>query len=280
MKTLLPLWFALLCAPQTSAADPQVLVPRDGGVIVIKSLRHPEALAYASFVAAQKAYEQYRHDAPDAPLLFQMKTHSGTFDGLRLSIDGEHTRIAVPYDAEGQFTLPYDEAALQDRAVVLTDKRRGQIYWQPVIRTPGLAPGTLRLGDLRLDCRVQWALEKGSASFATKMATLMRGNCNSSSFVTLALPQPGMRVRLASKEQQQVLAPDGEHPPYVAHRTRWEPPFGNAAWPDDTLVDFLAPEEGFALDAQCQSAREKDAGDAYRQSYGTFDPNSCAWRPK
>ncbi|MES2102427.1 MAG: hypothetical protein V4634_00295 [Pseudomonadota bacterium] len=275
----------MLCASgvqaQTDAAAPSSAPTpgKEGNSVVIRGIRHPENMAYSSFVAAQKAYEENRHYAPDAPLLFQMKTHSGKFDGLRLTIAGDNTLIQVPYDDKGRFTLPYDEAALRDDAEVSTDKKRGEIYWLPVIRSPGLAQDTLRLGDLRLYCRVKWALEKADTSVATKMMTLLRGNCDSSSFITLALPQPGMRVRLVSDNRQEIfpVAASGSH--YIAHRTRWEPPFGDAAWPDDTRIDFLPPEDGFLLDDECRKTREKEAEDLYRHSYATFDPDSCVWRP-
>jgi hypothetical protein len=256
-----------------SSSDPE------GNQIVVHGMRNPEGMVYSSFVAAQRAYEQNRHYAPDAPLLFQMKTHSGKLDGLRVTIAGENTLIPVPYDDKGLFTLLYDEAALQDKAVVMVDKKNGEIYWVPVIRSPGLAQDTLRLGDLRLYCRVKWALEKADASIGTKMMTLMMGGCNSSSFITLGLPQPGMRVRLVSNERQEVFPADADKGHYVAHRTRWNPPFGDTAWPDDTRIEFLPPEDGFVLDEECRRAREKYAEDAFHHSYTTFDPDSCIWRP-
>ncbi len=258
--------------PQTSGASQEP--DKNGNAIVIKGIRNPEDMAYASFVAAQKAFEENRHYAPDAPLLFQMKTHSGEFDGLRLSIASDNSSIPVAYDAQGQFVLPHDAAALRDQAVVTVDKKRGEIFWMPVIRSHDLAQSTLRLGDLRLYCRVQWELEKADASVGTKMMNLLMGGCSSNSFFTLGLPQPGMRVRLVSKDRQEILL---KH--YVAHRTRWQPPYGDATWPDDTRVEFLAPEDGFALDEACRTTREKNSENSYQHSYGTFDPESCAWRP-
>jgi len=65
----------------------------------------------------------------------------------------------------------------------------------------------------------------------------------------------------------------------IALRARWEPPFGDTAWPDDTRIEFLPPEDGFLLDEECRKTREKEAEDLYRHSYATFDPDSCVWRP-
>ena len=209
-----------------------------GNTVVIRHLRHPEAMAYANFIAARKAYDAYRRFAPDAPLLFQVKTRSGKLDGLHVNIEGDNTAIPIAYDELGQFALPYSEQALRDKALVTSDIRRGEVHWLPVVRTPGVPPSALRLGDLRLFCRLQWALEEADASIGTKLMTLVRGNCESSSFITMALPQPGMRVRLVAGERQEMLGSEGEKNRYVAHRTRWEPPFGDASWPDDTRVEF------------------------------------------
>ena len=250
-----------------------------GNTVVIRHLRHPEAMAYANFIAARKAYDAYRRFAPDAPLLFQVKTRSGKLDGLHVNIEGDNTAIPIAYDELGQFALPYSEQALRDKALVTSDIRRGEVHWLPVVRTPGVPPSTMRLGDLRLFCRLQWALEEADASIGTKLMTLVRGNCESSSFITMALPQPGMRVRLVAGERQEMLGSEGEKNRYVAHRTRWEPPFGDASWPDDTRIEFLPPEEGFALNDECRQAREKGADGAYRHSYGTFSRDSCVWRP-
>lgn len=267
-------------SPKPAAApEPEPEPAQNGKAIVIRALRDPEGMAYASFVEAQTTYADNRRYAPDAPLLFQMRTHGGGFDGLRLTITGDNTSITVPYDGMGQFTLPYDAAALRDAAVVMTDKRRGAIYWLPVVRTPGLPQDTQRLGDLRLSCRVSWALERAHASVGTKMMTLLMGGCNSSTYNTLALPQPGMRVRLVADGKQQTFPGDASGGLYVAHRTRWTPPLGDASWPDDTRIEFLPAEDGFVLDEACRKTREKDASDAYQHSYGTFDAGSCVWRP-
>ncbi|MES2126497.1 MAG: hypothetical protein V4463_04440 [Pseudomonadota bacterium] len=247
--------------------------------VVIRGLRNPEGMAYASFIAAQQAYAEHRQHAPDAPLLFQMKTHTGNVEGLHLSINGDHTTIPVAYDEAGRFVLPYSEAALKDDAVLMADKRLGEIYWLPVIRTPGLQPGTQRLGDLRLYCHVKWALEKGDASLATKMMATLMGGCSSSAFESLALPQPGMLVRLSTANKQETFAATGNNGLYVAHRTRWQPPFGDQGWPDETVVEFLAPEDGFVLDPECARTRDKEASEGYQHSYGVFGRDSCIWRP-
>lgn len=275
----LPFLAALGMQAPVAANTAQANEAGQGNTVVIRQLRHPETMPYASFVEARKVHEQYRDLAPEAPLLFQIKTRSGKLDGMRVRIEGDNTTIAVPYDEEGRFSLPHSEEALRDKALVTSDMRRGQIYWLPVVRSPGLPEGTLRLGDLRLFCRMQWALEKAAASVMTKLTTMARGNCDASAFITLALPQPGMRVRLVAGQRREMLASEGEKSRYVAQRTRWEPPFGDLSWPNDTLVEFLPPEEGFALSAECQAARDKDADGLYRHSYGTFGRQSCVWRP-
>jgi hypothetical protein len=50
--------------------------------------------------------------------------------------------------------LPRSPQAIAEDAVVTPNRRKQTMTWRSEVRTPGLPPGTRRLGDLRLECEV------------------------------------------------------------------------------------------------------------------------------
>ncbi|MBV8466969.1 MAG: hypothetical protein JO218_13580 [Burkholderiales bacterium] len=246
-----------------------------GHAIEVRGVARPDDIPYSSYVAAMRAFDQYHHYAPSAPLLFSARTHDGKLDGLRVSITGEQVWIPVPIDARGQFSLPMRQDALDDKAVVLSNVRDGQVNWASVIRTPGLPEGSLRLGDLRLGCRVDYALERQQTSLW--VATLLRvvGGCNSDGRMTRALKRPGMHVKLSYQDREEIL-PDRY---YVSHHTAWTMPLTDGDWPDDTLIQFIEPDSNFVLDKACADQLQRESQKPYSHGSSTYSENDCVWHP-
>src|SRR3569832_516076 len=75
-------------------------------------------------------------------------------DDVRLEVVGNTFSYPVPLAPDRTFTIARDPKAFAENAVVSPDRKELTMTWRVDIRTPGLPPGTRRLGDLRLECKV------------------------------------------------------------------------------------------------------------------------------
>ena len=219
-------------------------------------------------VRGMDLFERQRHMAPGAALRFKLLPRKpGTdMDHILLEVVGATFAYAVPIAPDHTFTLQRDAKALQEDAVVSPNRRKLTLTWRTDIRTPGLAPGTRRLGDLRLECQV--GLEAGLVSntnpIIARIAGLFtdpKGYCDRKDAKYLFFAdRPVFSVALKSGARREVLPIDqlyaeaSDDPglkydlPYcdcevMVDRTYFLP-LGDRSWPDDTLVEFEYMEDG------------------------------------
>jgi hypothetical protein len=69
-------------------------------------------------------------------------------------------KLPIPLDATGRFSVPRSQAALDANSELELNRKRRVYRGMPDIRTPGLAANQRRLGDLRLECKVMFAIAK------------------------------------------------------------------------------------------------------------------------
>ena len=207
--------------------------------VFVAGTRDPDWKSYKAFMAGITLYEEQGALAPGAPLRFVLRprTPGSTVAGVRMSIEaGDALRIAVPIAADGSFALPHDpEAARQGAEIVLT-KRRNALSWRPAIHTPGVAPGTRRLGDLRLECLVRWTIEQADLlQLFRATINAFGGPCNSAAIkVDYISERPIAAVTLVAGDRREQLAARWiEEQGHV-----YLPPVHDRSWPDDTVLVF------------------------------------------
>ncbi|HZY18745.1 MAG TPA: hypothetical protein VFE82_09695 [Ramlibacter sp.] len=153
-------WTAGGLHAQERAADelPAVTIraPREAEPQVEKS--------YRRMVRGLDLFERERHLAPAGELRFRLLPRRRDTDlrGLALHVLGARTEIPLAIAPDQTFALPRDQQAWRENALVTPDRRARTLTWRAEVRTPGLPPGTRRLGDLRLECRV--GMEAGLVS--------------------------------------------------------------------------------------------------------------------
>jgi hypothetical protein len=74
--------------------------------------------------------------------------------GITLRVLGDHIAVPVPVAEDNTFVLPRNAQALDEDAAVVANRKTTSMTWRAQVITPGLPPGTRRLGDLRLECLV------------------------------------------------------------------------------------------------------------------------------
>ena len=184
MHLALPLILLLSISGSAIAeADTQDSAPEATQQVAISGSRDPDWKPYRKMLAGMDAFERYHSLAPQAALKFILRPQQPnlTVPDLTLRIVGDSVDIAVPIAADNTFSIPRDESASREDADLRLSSKKGLFRWRPDIHTQGLPAGTRRLGDLRLECEVRWAVDKFDVSFI-QLAYLvpLGGVCNTS----------------------------------------------------------------------------------------------------
>jgi hypothetical protein len=225
----------------------------------VSSTRDPVDKSYRKMIKGMERFEREHAFAPRASLRFQLlpRTPDVKMEGITLRVAGDTVTVPVPVAPDNSFVLPRNEQALREDAAVLANRKTTSMTWRATIETPGLPPGTRRLGDLRLECRV--GMEAGLVSNSSPLfgwlsdaLTTAEGVCNSPNGNYLFFAdRPIFAVRLRAGERVEVLPftmlyAGGEQTremlPFcdcqvLLDRTYYAP-IWDKSWPDDTLVEF------------------------------------------
>lgn len=209
-------------------------------------------------------FERERALAPSASLRFRLlpRIPGTNMEGIRLRVAGDTVTVPIEIAPDNSFTLPRDAVALREDAAVLANRKTASMTWRAWVQTPGLPPGTRRLGDLRLECRV--GMEAGLISdtapmfaWLGRLLTSVESVCGSEDghYVFFA-DRPVFSVILTHGARREVLpfkalyAGGRETPetlPYCDCQSMLDrayfAPIWDPAWPDDTLIEFEYMED-------------------------------------
>jgi hypothetical protein len=225
-------------APPAFSADPAI------EAIEISSARDPDFKPYVRMLAGLDAFERLQAMAPGAALRFLLRPKQPglTTDGVRLRIAGDAGSHEVLLDGSGYFTLPRVLDAVGEHADMVTNRKKGLYGWRVDVRSPGVPEGMRRLGDLRVECEVRWAVTQDELNIASRMMfKAMGGPCGSARVNVINLaPQPVANVTLITQERRATLPanPNAKDPGKV-----YVVPLHDKSWPDDTLIAFDAPPQ-------------------------------------
>lgn len=210
----------------------------------ISAVRDPEWKSYRQMLKGVDAFDEYRQLAPKADLRFVLRPDNPALSmaDLTLRIAGTTTSIPVPIAADGTFSIPRYQTAIDEDADLLLNRRKNAVRWRTEIHTPEVPANARRLGDLRLSCRVNWAVLKDDMPFLRRTAVSLAGGPCGSSLVKVywAEPRPLASATLVEGERRLVLSlgKDG---------VSYSPPLTDQNWGDDALVIFeyvpVAPKE-------------------------------------
>lgn len=230
--------------------------------VEVSALRDPVEKSYRKIVRGMDLFEQKRSSfAPNASLRFKLlpRSRDTNMDGIALNIVGERVAIPVPVASDNTFALQRSERALKEDAVVMPDRKARSMTWRTEIRTPGLPPGTRRLGDLRLECLV--GMEADLVSEARDLlgrmirALTTTGYCNQREPHYLFFAErPLWSATLVAGNRREVLSIDSLYAgitrdpmtptdlqycdcEVLLDRTYYAP-LGDPSWPNDTLIVF------------------------------------------
>jgi len=238
MKLTLRVLLALALLPLNGMAQEAEQTEEAPPAIYVAGTRDPDWKSYRDFVEGMKIFEQQHQLAPAASLRFALRprTAKATMAGIEMTIEGDGIRIPVPVAADGSFALPRNDAAAEQGAEIMLTKRRNTLSWRPSIHSPGVPQDARRMGDLRLECAVRWAVEQADLLALFRSAINAFGGACSSAAVKVEYisDRPLKAVWLVAGERREMLPAKWiEEEGHV-----YLPPVHDTSWPDSTLLEF------------------------------------------
>ncbi len=223
-------------APATATAT--ATATAEAVSVYVVGTRDPDWKTYRAFLAGMDVFTTEHSHAPDAALRFLLTPRQPglSYQGLTLRIATDERSIAVPVATDGSFTLPYDQAAADAGAELLLNRKRELFRWRPSIRSPGVEANARRLGDLRLECAVRWAVEQADfPGFVRVVARALGGACQSARVKVDFVSEQAIRdVHLVDGARREALPRQSiEQAGHV-----FLPPLHDASWSDDTVLEF------------------------------------------
>jgi hypothetical protein len=230
--------------------------------ITAKGNPNPVEKSYRKMIQGMDLFERLHAMSPDGALRFKLlpRKPQTNMNTITLAVVGDTVDFVVPIAPDHTFTIPRHAQALQENAQVIPNRRAFSMTWRTEIRSAGQPPGTRRLGDLRLECRV--GMEAGLVSNSSSaLGRLFSALLDTPAYCDQKQPlylffadRPLFSVALVAGSRRQILAihdlyaaasddtslPDSL--PYcdcevLLDRT-YTLPLGDASWPDETRVEF------------------------------------------
>ena len=246
-----------LCGGATGAAAQDDEVQK----VPVNGVKNPEMKSYRAVWKGLEKFDDEHALAPAVPeLRFRLMLNKGrnkcigmcsgsslaVLDGheqVALRIAGDDVSVQVPIAADGYFSVPRSEALYDANADLILNQREGSYKFAADIRTPGLPGNVRRLGDLRLECKVEVAIIKEEIPFwivaLANSVLLSRDWCMASmgkekANFSFYSPAPLIGATLTFGDRSEKLK-TREHSFLVA--------LGDKSWPDDAMIALEYPPQ-------------------------------------
>jgi hypothetical protein len=238
-RLLLPMLALACCATPAHAGDAvagdAVAGDEAPAVVTVSSVRDPELKSYRTLLKSYKVVDQFRALAPGADFRFVLRPPPGApAKDLSLRIADGANSVHVPVAEDNTFELPRLAAFENADAELLLNVKKGQARWRPLVRTPGLAPDTRRLGDLRLECEIRWAVEYDELPFVKRnVFRALGGPCHSGKVtVHFGVSRPLASATMVDGERRRELRLDDGGYSFI-------PPLHDDAFDNEALVQLV-----------------------------------------
>lgn len=205
--------------------------------VEISNAKNPDWKSYRAMLKGVDAFEKFHARAPLATHKFILKPRRPevSLQGVHLRLSSDASTLAIPIEEDGSFSLPRDPQALEQNAELMINRKKDMFRWWPLVRSPAVLPHQRRLGDLRLECEMFWAIHYDDLpSIARNLVRALGGPCNTKK-VTLSFPAEFMGLKeaiLVQGERRQNLGVDKIKSSYTLSLL-------NAEFTDDALIELI-----------------------------------------
>jgi hypothetical protein len=230
--------------------------------VPVNGVKNPEMKSYRAVSKGLDMFDSEHDLAPAVPQLrFRVMLNKSKYqcigvcgttalavpgggEQFALRIAGDDVSVHVPIAADGYFLVPRSEALYDANADLILNQKKGGYKMSVEVRTPGLPDNVRRLGDLRLECKVQVAIAKEEIPLwvvaLANSILLSRDWC----MATMAKEVPNFGffspATLASARMTYGDRSEGIETDKHSFKVK----LGDKSWPDDALVHLEYAVEG------------------------------------
>lgn len=247
MKTsILCLVISVLALTTTIEAQEKTEVPQSTGqqvseqtneqAVKVNGVKDPDWKSYKTMVKGLDVFEKFHSLAPQAIPKFQLipRKDEITMEGVNLRLVVDEIARPIPLASDGTFTLPRDEAALQSNAELVINSKKSMYRWWPYVRSPQLKTNQRRLGDLRMECEMFWAIYYDDIPFVIRNGIKAIGGLCHTAKIKMYFPSDfvGLKeARLSQNGRQFIL-------PLSKNKLQFYIPIYDPLYQDDAMIEF------------------------------------------
>lgn len=208
--------------------------------VEISASKDPDSKLYRNLLKGLDAFEKYHAAAPQTEAKFILKPRKEGLDNNHLSARIAYDEISIPIQVanDATFTLPRNADAKEKNADVLLNQKKNLYRWWPYIRSPQLTPNQRRLGDLRLECQMLWAVYYDDIPFFVRNIVRALGGPCTTSKVSISYPAEFKGLQAATVKQ-------GEQTMALKVNTKqsgFAAPLADKNWSDDAIIELQYDE--------------------------------------
>lgn len=204
--------------------------------IEVSGTKDPDWKRYSVMLKGLDVFEKFHALAPHAEHKFILRPRKADvpMKGITLRLASDDYSLPIALAEDGTFSLPRDAKAKEQDAELLINRKKALFRWWPYVRSPQLSTNQRRLGDLRLECEMFWAVNYEDAPFlARNFVRALGGPCTSKK-VAISFPadfQGLKKATLVQGERSVVLPLDTQLSSFSA-------PLFDQNFADDAIIEL------------------------------------------
>ena len=213
---------------QSLPSPGEAALPNDE--VLVNASKSPFSIDGKALRRAAAAFDKDRSLAPEAPLRFRARDRTPTGEALRIWIERGDSVETILVGADGLLILP--KTAFADGARLLANRSQDGLSLFPEVLSPSTSLHARRLGDLRLECRVGWALELDEIPLYIRTSFAMAGGVCKSGKIAY---HPYVGFRVSSAELRGIT---DSQPVPVTKGGAYLPPIHERSLNNDVIIDL------------------------------------------
>ena len=241
LKVVCIIFFVTITGFCSAELVPNNLQDEAANTVNVAAYKNPDRRSYKVFIRGMEAAEKLKDLAPTAIIHFQLTTKEKSEPSTQkigLRFVAENVDIPIALTDDGLFVLDKILEKDANNAELIVNAKPSTTNFWPSVRTPELPINERRLGDLRLECEMEWAMFKEDGPFIIKATfTLGGGLCHSS------------KISVSSSEVRKLKAAwlveaDRKLPLSLsASGKNYYPPLYDQSWGHNTRIVFEYEDE-------------------------------------
>ena len=204
--------------------------------VQISGIKDQDWKSYKSMLKGLDVFAKLHSLSPQATPKFRLipRKAGTTIEGVNLRLLVDEIARPIPLADDGTFTLPRDEAALKSNAELVINSKKALYRWWPYVRSPQVKANQRRLGDLRMECEMFWAIYYDDIPFVIRNGIKAFGGPCHTAKIKMYFPSDFVGLKEAR------LIQNGRHfiLPLSKNKLQFYIPIFDPLYHDDAIIEL------------------------------------------